>query len=175
MRKATISFVMSVCLSIRMEQLGSYWTDFDESWYMNFFRKSVEEIQLPLKSDKNNGYFTWRRFHIYNNISLNSSYNEKRLRQICRENKNIYFTFNNVFSRRSCRLWDNVEKCGGAREATNYVTTWRIQVACWISKATRTHARVHTQIYNTYCSSRQQLFANAPQCYAIQHVHCLCC
>ena len=32
-RKATISFVMSV----RMEQLGSHWTDFDETWYFNFF------------------------------------------------------------------------------------------------------------------------------------------
>jgi len=28
LRKATISFVMSVCPSVRMEQLGSYWTDF---------------------------------------------------------------------------------------------------------------------------------------------------
>jgi hypothetical protein len=28
LRKATISFVMSVRLSVRMEQLGSHWTDF---------------------------------------------------------------------------------------------------------------------------------------------------
>jgi hypothetical protein len=28
LRKATISFVMSVCLSVRMEQLSSHWTDF---------------------------------------------------------------------------------------------------------------------------------------------------
>jgi hypothetical protein len=30
LRKATISFVMSVRLSVRMEQLGSHWTDFQE-------------------------------------------------------------------------------------------------------------------------------------------------
>ena len=30
LRKATISFVMSFCLSVRMEQLGSHWTDFHE-------------------------------------------------------------------------------------------------------------------------------------------------
>jgi hypothetical protein len=30
LRKATISFVMSVCLSDRMEELGSHWTDFQE-------------------------------------------------------------------------------------------------------------------------------------------------
>ena len=33
----------------------------------------VKKIQVSLKSDKNNGYFTWRRFYIYNNISLNYS------------------------------------------------------------------------------------------------------
>jgi hypothetical protein len=30
LRKATISFVMSVCLSVRMEQLCSHWMDFHE-------------------------------------------------------------------------------------------------------------------------------------------------
>jgi len=28
LRKATISFIMFVCSSVRMEQLGSQWTDF---------------------------------------------------------------------------------------------------------------------------------------------------
>jgi hypothetical protein len=64
---------MSLSLSVRMEQLGSLWTDIDETWYFNFFRKTVEKIQVYLKSDKNNGHFLWRRFHIYDNISLNSS------------------------------------------------------------------------------------------------------
>ena len=36
-----------------------------------FFWKSVEKIQVLLKSDKNNGYFTWVRFHVYENISAN--------------------------------------------------------------------------------------------------------
>ena len=30
LRKATVTFVTSVCLAVRMEQLGSYWTDFRE-------------------------------------------------------------------------------------------------------------------------------------------------
>jgi len=29
----------------------------------------------------------------------------------CRENQNTHFMFNNFF-RKSCWLWDNVEKCG---------------------------------------------------------------
>ena len=35
------------------------------------FLKMCQEIQVLLKSDKNNGYFTWRRFHMYDNMSLN--------------------------------------------------------------------------------------------------------
>ena len=59
LRKATIYFVMSVRLSVRLEKLGAYWTDFDEIQYLGFFfRKSVEKIQISLNSDKNNGYST---------------------------------------------------------------------------------------------------------------------
>ena len=38
---------------------------------LGVFRKSVEKIQVSLKSDKNNGYFTWKPIYIYGNISLN--------------------------------------------------------------------------------------------------------
>jgi hypothetical protein len=38
-----------------------------------FFRKYVENIQVSLKPDENNGYFTWRPVYIYDNISLDSS------------------------------------------------------------------------------------------------------
>jgi len=48
----------SVCLSVRMEQLGSHWKDFYEICYLSTCRKSVEKNQVSLKSDKNGGYFT---------------------------------------------------------------------------------------------------------------------
>jgi hypothetical protein len=48
--KATISFVTSVCLSVRpagrMEHLGSHWTVFRYVWYLNIFRKSVEKFNF---------------------------------------------------------------------------------------------------------------------------------
>ena len=50
--------LIHVCLSARMEQLDSHWTDFHEIWYSSIFRKSGEKIQVSLISDKNNGYFT---------------------------------------------------------------------------------------------------------------------
>jgi hypothetical protein len=49
----------SSCLSIRhfvrMEQLGSHWMSIHGVLYLDIIRKSVENIQVHLKSDKNNG------------------------------------------------------------------------------------------------------------------------
>jgi len=59
LRKATISFYhVSARPSVRMEQLGSHWTDFREILHLSFFRKSVDKIQVSLKSDKKKGHFT---------------------------------------------------------------------------------------------------------------------
>ena len=62
----------SVRLSVCTEQLGSHWTDFHEIWYLSIFRKSVEKIQTSLKSEKNNGSFTWRPIYIFDSISFSS-------------------------------------------------------------------------------------------------------
>jgi len=58
----------------RHEQLGSLSTDFHEIWSLSIFQKPVEKIQVSLKSEKNNVYFTWRPMYIYA-ISADSSYN----------------------------------------------------------------------------------------------------
>ena len=60
LRKATINFVRSVCLclSVRMEQLGSLWTDLHEIWYLSIFPKSVQKIRVSLKSCQNNVFLT---------------------------------------------------------------------------------------------------------------------
>ena len=76
-RKLAKSFVMSV----RMEQLGSHWTDFHEIRYLSIFRKSVQNILVRMR-----------------NISVT----------ICRQNKthflmnNIYIFFENVPFMRKC-------------------------------------------------------------------------
>jgi len=58
LRKATLSFVMPVSLSVRTEQLGCHWADFIKILYLSIFRKPVEEIQVTLlNSNTSNGYF----------------------------------------------------------------------------------------------------------------------
>jgi hypothetical protein len=80
LRKATICFIMSARLSVRMEKLGSHWMIFYPIWYFSIFWKSVEKNQVLVKSYKNNGYFTWRPTDIYDHTSLKSSQNEKCFR-----------------------------------------------------------------------------------------------
>jgi hypothetical protein len=67
-----------------------------------------------------------------------------------------------TFSQKLHRLWDNVEKCGGAWEATNDVISWRICTACWISKATCTHVQKCAMLI---AFPQQKWFANLPKFY----------
>jgi hypothetical protein len=56
--------ISTSCLSVRIEQVGCYWTSSHEIRYFSIFRKPVEKIKALLKSDKNDGYFTWRPVYI---------------------------------------------------------------------------------------------------------------
>jgi hypothetical protein len=73
-------------LSVGREQLGSHWTDFHEIWYLVIFRKSAENNQVTLKSEKNDGNSTWRTIYINDNISLNSFILKNVLGKICTAN-----------------------------------------------------------------------------------------
>jgi hypothetical protein len=64
--------------------------------------------------------------------------------------------------RKLCRLWDNVEKYGTARQATDDNIIRPMRFACWITEATNTlRIRNRLLFYGNNC------YANAPQCYVI--------
>jgi hypothetical protein len=44
-----------------------------------------------------------------------------------------------TFLRKSCRLWDNVEKYDIVGQAAVDNIIWRMRIACWITKATDAH------------------------------------
>jgi hypothetical protein len=72
---------------------------------MTIFKQFVEKIRVSLKPDST------LYQDVYDNISLNSSYDEKCFGKICRGNQNKHFMYDNFFSpRKSCRLGDNVKK-----------------------------------------------------------------
>jgi hypothetical protein len=60
-------------MSVRKEQLDSHWKDFHEILYFKIYRKSVEKIQVFLKSEKNNSYSALRPLCIHGTVSMNSN------------------------------------------------------------------------------------------------------
>jgi hypothetical protein len=107
-RKANISFVMSVRPhgTTRLPLHGFWWGLIFEL----IFRKSVEKIQVSLRYDKNDGYCTWRCFHIYDNISLNK-WEIFQINFLDKIKTQFVFSGFFFFFWRSCR--------GGARQATD--------------------------------------------------------
>ena len=139
LRKTTITFVMSVRLSVRMEQLGSHWIDFHEIWYLMISRKSVVKIRVSLKSDKSKGHFTWRQVHIF--IVSRSSL----LRMInvsdtsSRENqKNFFFENHTIYE----KMWKNIVERGKATD-DNTMHSHCVLVTLGYKHTLRLH--------NTYC------------------------
>ena len=132
--------------SVRMETLGSLWTDFYEIWYFSIFRKSVQKIQVSLKSDKNKGYFTWRPIYMF--IIYRS--NQLRIRNVsgkcCGENQSTDFMFNSLFFFENHAvyelMWENI-----AKPDRPQMTIWRVCIARWITKATDTHLEYAILIY----------------------------
>ena len=105
-------------------------------WNLIVFRKIDQKIQLLLKSDMNNGYFTWRHTYIFDNISLSSSWNEESFRQkMYRKDKHIFPSL--FFCWKSCRLWDNAENI--VELGKLQMAIWLMRNACWTPKATNTH------------------------------------
>jgi len=122
-----------------MQQLGSHWRDFHEIWYVsNFLRKSVEKIQVSLKSHKNNRYFTCRPIHIFI-ISRSLLLRMTNVAdKICREYQNTYFVFCNFFPENRAFyeiMWKTLVERGKPQMAI-----WRMRITCWIPKDTNTNS-----------------------------------
>jgi len=92
-------------------------SDFRDILYLGIFRKSVDKIKVSLKSDMNNGYFTWRPiyiFIIYRSVLLRMRGNVSH--KSCREIQNTIYVQQLFFFNRA-RSWDNVEKHSTAGQA----------------------------------------------------------
>jgi len=178
LRKATINVVMSARLSVctpacppstwnKSDPTGPIFMKYD-IWV--FFQKSVERIQLSLKSDKNNGYFSWISMDICDHISLSSSWNDKNFSdKSCRKNQNTHFTFNNIFFlRKSWRLWHDVQKSCTAGQATNGN---KAQARWMLATSDYKHT---LRICNNYCFSNATMVARTRLSVTLR-VHCRHC
>jgi len=84
-----------------MAQIGSHWTDFHEI-YLSIFRRSVENIQVSLKSTRIAGTL---HYEVGTFMKCLAECFEREMFQIkIVEKIKIHFMFNNFFPRKSYRL-----------------------------------------------------------------------
>jgi hypothetical protein len=139
LQKVTISFVLYV-RPFGWNKFGFHWADINNIWHLNILRKSMEKFQVSFQIDKNNDYFTWT---LYTFITIYHSFFPrmgKDLGKSCRENQNTHFVLNKFSSRKLCRLWDNVQKYNTAGQVNDDNIIRRMRIACWVTKATKTHS-----------------------------------
>ena len=131
---------LSTCSPVRMEQLGPtrrIFVKFD----LSIFRKSVESIQVSLKSDKNNGYYMKTSVHFLLYIAQFFLEWEILQTKVAKKIK-IHISHSITSFQKWCCGRGNVEK---------YVETdipqmrmWCMCIACWITKATNTYSKYVT-------------------------------
>jgi len=127
---------MSVRPSIRMEQLGSHWKDFHEIWHFSIFRKSIEKIQVSLKSARNNKHFTWSPIRIFLSY-LAHFFLEREMFQTRFKKKSKHISCSIAFFSKIMPFirWKNIVEPGRPQK-----TIRRMRIACWINKDTDTHS-----------------------------------
>jgi hypothetical protein len=111
----------------------------------------------------NNGFFTWWRRYSYDNISLNSSYKEKRFKHTLYGKSNNTF-FVQLFPENRAAyeiMWTNTIQQDWPQIA---IMIRRMRVACWVTKPKNIHLLLF-HVNNGY--------ANAPQCYVYTYIACL--
>jgi hypothetical protein len=145
MRNATVSFVMSVRLSVQMEQFGSHWRKFDIlTFFENLSRKFKFHYNLlRITGTLHEGYFTWRVLYMKTNIHFLSyvshflleweMFHTKAVQNLqthavssvtffSLENRAVYET-----------MWKNIVERGRPQ-----MTIWCMRIACWIHEAKNT-------------------------------------
>jgi hypothetical protein len=175
-----------------MEQLGSEWTDFNETWHFRFFKKCVEKIQVSSQSDKNNKYFTWRRFHIYMSCWI-----LLRMRNLldksCRDNQNTFygqwfFLKMVLFMRQSQKMWwsqTGLKWQYGSMSHAGLVRLHARTHACacallptLMPPPARTHARTHPHTHTNicmWCYFPMATMVSWTRLNVMLQVHCLSC
>ena len=139
LRKVTISFVMSVRPSVRIEQLASQWTDFSWNFIFEYFSKNYRENSSIIKPNKNNGYITWRPIYIF--LSYLAQFFlewEMFQTQVVEKIKtHILCSVTFFFFRKSCRgekRWKNMLERGRLR-----MMICPLHITRCITKSTDTH------------------------------------
>jgi hypothetical protein len=157
-----------------MEWFGTHWTNIHEILYFSIFRKKSRKILVSFKSDKNNGYFTWKP--IYNFLIMSRLF-LLRMRNVsdtsCRENQNTHFVFNNPSPPENRAVYEIMWK-NMVEQGRQPMTIWCMRIACWIHKATHTHSQYVILIVFPLQQWLQERASVLRHTYIACLVHCCC-
>jgi hypothetical protein len=134
-RQAIISFVMSVRPSVCMKKSAP-----TERFFMKFdiLRKLFGKIQVSIRYDQDNGYFTWRPIYVH---LITSRSHLRRIGNVsdksCRENQNTHFTSNHFVFFYNLAFYEN--KWEKRRTGPSTDDKRRMRISCWIPKPTNTN------------------------------------
>jgi hypothetical protein len=97
----------NTCYTENVTQITSFWCFADRE--VGQLLRKIKRVTL--NGDPSTFMITYRSILLRMRIVSDKS---------CRKNQNTHFMFNNTFfSRKSCCLWDNVEKCSRTGQATD--------------------------------------------------------
>ena len=150
-----------------MEHFGSLWTNFHAVCCLRIFLKSVEKMQVFLKSDKNNKFFIWRPMYLHIWHLAEFLVEWEMFQNTVVEKIKIQFLF-----RKLCHLWDNVEKYGTAEQGQ--MTTLCRTDAISVPDNWGKNRTPRLRICNTYCFSTATTDARM-HLRITQYVHHLSC
>ena len=161
MRKETISFVISVCLSVRPSVRPHGKTQLPRdgfSWHLiDFFFKSVQKIKDLLKFDKNKEYFTWSAFMTMPR-SFFSEWKTFQAKFLWKTKSQILcsITFRSFQNRAVYEIvWKNI-----VEQDRPQMTISRMRIACFVPPAIATNSECAIPI-----STAKNGYVNAPQFY----------
>ena len=163
LRRVCLSICSSVCShgSTRLPL-----EDFYEIWYLSIFRKAVKKIQVSLKSDKKNGYLTWRPLYILSYLAQFILEWEMFQAEVVEKIK-THTLCSITFFQKSCRyeiMWKNIVEQGRPQ-----MKIWRIRIACRVTNATRHTLRIRI----TYFFARHQWLREITSILRYTYIACL--
>jgi len=159
-----MSACLSLCPSVGKEELFSHCMYYHENWYLRIFENMSRKSKFHNTPTTIAVLYTKTTLCIFMIISRSSVL---RLRNIsaarCRETQNTHFMSTGL-SRKSCRLWDNVEKYDKARQTTGGNSIQPIHIACCTD--------THSEYVIIIAFPQQQRIQESPTIFRYKYIAC---
>ena len=134
-------FVMSVCLSVRMEQIRSHWGDFHGILHLGIFTKLCREDSSVIKMRQITGILHEDQYTFWSYLALCFSWIGNVWDRLCRENQNTHFMCSNVFTK--------IGLLEGKQKVT--LKSYKPQTTIWNKRVLAAYLSLQTCTQNMWC------------------------